>query len=88
MQPCIKRKFEKRFGKALKTEDNVRGNDMNNFVQPCTTLELVKYVYFDLSVPNQTHLCHLCLASVPSVLSVPICAHLRPSVPLRLTLSK
>ena len=42
------------------------GNDMKFFVQPCTTQELVKSVYFDPSVPNQTHLCHLCLASVPS----------------------
>ena len=46
------------------------------FVQPCTTLKLVKFVYFDPSLPSWTHLCHLWLAYLPSLVSLPIFAYL------------
>ena len=48
----------------------------NKILQLCMSQKLVKYGYFYPSLPNWTHLCHLCLASLPSLLFLPIFAYL------------
>ena len=69
--PCMKRKFEKRLrqGKLCKKVVYIPvycGNMMKNFVNPCTTQEFEKCVYFDpSSFTHLYHLCYLCPLGLP-----------------------